>query len=67
MIKPCIVCEYPVEIEEAKAEVYVDQARLNTGDGSTNTIAVCGSKRCQPLVREVVAEEGRKQYRGRLR
>ncbi len=37
MTKPCIVCEYPVGIGKAKAEVYVDQARLNSGDDSTNS------------------------------
>ena len=35
MARPCIVCEYPVEIAEAKAE---DHARLNTEDDSTNSI-----------------------------
>ena len=67
MTKPFIVCEYPVGIGKAKAEVYVDQARLNSGDDSTNSLVVCGSKRCQRLVREAIAEEGRKQFRGRLR
>ena len=64
MTKPCIVCDFPVEMAEAEKRVYVDRERMAMDvDISVNVIAVCGSKRCQRLVKEVIAES-RKELRG---
>ena len=57
--KPCIVCAYPVEIAESRMEVYKDYDA--EPDGNVSVLAICGSKRCQRLFREAVAEEGRHQ------
>ena len=56
--KPCVVCDYPVENEETRMEVWKDQG--NEPDGTTGIMAVCGSRRCQRLVREALKEHGRK-------
>ena len=60
MIKPCIVCAFPVEIAEAEERIYFDKERMaNATDISVNVIAVCGSKRCQRLVNEVMDESNK--------
>ena len=58
--KPCVVCEFPVEIEDSERRIYVDAERMrNETDHAMSVIAVCGSKRCQRLVNEVIAETGK--------
>ena len=59
--EPCAVCEFPVEIEKAKKETWINSAKIAEGVFKRATIAICGSPRCQRLLRKVLAEEGRRQ------
>ena len=61
MIIPCAVCEFPVKVETSKRQVHVDPQRLSQGEETVQTMAVCGSKRCQRLLRETLDEMGRRQ------
>ena len=56
---PCAVCQYPVEVETSEKQVHVDPVRVANGELEQSTIAVCGSKRCQRLLRETLKEMGR--------
>ena len=63
--KPCIVCDFPVEIADAEERVYFDKEKMaRDPDISVNVITVCGSKRCQRLVNEVIAESGKELQKG---
>ena len=55
--QPCAVCGKPVQIESARREVY--RTGLPQPDERLSVLAVCGSKRCQRLVAEAIAEDGR--------
>ena len=56
----CVVCEAPVEIETAEQEMYIDPAGIAAGIQKKSVLAVCEKRRCQRLVKEVLAEEGRR-------
>ena len=60
MIMPCVVYDFPVEVEESVREVYVEPKGITQGERTSMRMAVCGDKRCQRLVRKVLAEEGRR-------
>ena len=56
--KPCVVCDYPVEVGDSRMEVWKDPT--GEADGKTNIMAVCGNPRCQRLARKALEEAGRK-------
>lgn len=57
---PCVVCKYPVEIEESKLEVW--ETPDHQPGGKASVLVVCGSKRCQRLAkREMEKDRGRVQ------
>ena len=58
---PCLVCEYPVEIETAERKVFVDVAQVAHNKLAKTTVAVCGNPRCRRLLQEVLDEQGRQQ------
>ena len=67
MIEPCIVCAYPVQIEDTRRESYVDKIGMQAEpDGRMTTLVVCGASRCQRLIKEAIAEHGQHQYEGEL-
>ena len=59
--KPCVVCDYPVELGEARMEVWKD--RGNEPDGKTGIMAVCGNRRCQRLAKKALEKHGREKAR----
>ena len=58
---PCVVCEYPVEIETADRKVFVDVSKVAHNELVKDTVAVCGNPRCLRLVQEVLDEQGKRQ------
>ena len=63
MTKPCVVCDFPVEIGKAEKRTYIDPDLIAQGVEKKNVLVVCGSKRCQRLVNEVIAEAGKRRVR----
>lgn len=53
--KPCLVCDYPVEVKEAKIEVW--KTNPAEADGKASILVVCGSRRCQRLVKKALEED----------
>ena len=63
--KPCIVCDYPVEIEEAEMQIHQDKERFKKEseqgtDHKMRTLAVCSNPRCLRLVTEALKEENQR-------
>ena len=58
MTKPCVVCQFPVEIEDAQERVFIDP---DNPIGPVVELAVCGSERCQRLLFEAIEEEARRE------
>lgn len=60
--KPCVVCEYPVEVEDIeRKEIFVAEDKPIRVDEVPVKLYVCANPRCVRLVHEALAEENRKQ------
>ena len=58
---PCLVCEFPVEIETAERKVFVNVEKVAHNELVKDTVAVCGNPRCRRLLQEVLDEQGKRE------
>ena len=59
----CIVCSDRVNPKPSRKEVYIHPEGIRKGILKEAHMVVCTKKRCQRLVRETLAESGRKRVR----
>lgn len=59
----CVVCETAVDVGRAEKEIYIDPKAIGEGVLRKGTLVVCRRKRCLRLVRETLAEMGRREVK----
>ena len=63
MISTCAVCNASVDISRPKEELWIDPKAIAEGVQRKSLIVICARKRCKRLLREAMAEEGRREVK----